>query len=63
MERFLSLLVAGIMSGTVSTANIQDTGWIQEQYIINDYFRWVDEQAPLVYRSGRILGKTFPGIK
>jgi hypothetical protein len=35
-----------------------DTGYIQEQFIIENYFNWTEEMAPIVYRSGRILGKT-----
>ena len=63
MERFITMLLAWIMSGNVSAVNVQDTWWIQEQYVIEDYFRRVDEQAPLVYRSGRILWQTFDWIE
>jgi hypothetical protein len=63
MERFIWLLFAWIMSGNISPVNIQDTWRIQEQFIVNDYFRWVDEQTPLVYRSWRILWQEMEWIK
>ena len=56
MERFISLLLSGIMAG--QPINVLDTWYIQETYVIENYFHRTEEMAPMVYRSGRILGQT-----
>jgi hypothetical protein len=38
--------------------DVFNTGYIQEQFIIENYFHRTEEMAPIVYRSGRILGKS-----
>lgn len=56
MERFIAMLMSWVMAW--QPINLMDTWQIQEQYVIENYFKWTTDMAPIVYRSGRILGKT-----
>jgi hypothetical protein len=36
---------------------------IQEKYVVEHYFEWVNDQSPIVYRNGRILWQQFSNIE
>jgi len=49
----ISLIFSWILSW--QPIDITDTWYIQEQFLIEDYFNWVDSEAPIIYRKGRVL--------
>lgn len=51
----MSMLLSWIMAGTIPATNLQNTWWIQNKYVIENYFHRVDSQAPIVYRGWRVL--------
>lgn len=56
MEWFIGLILSWMIAG--QPIDVFNTGYIQEQFIIENYFHRTEEMAPIVYRSGRILGKS-----
>lgn len=56
MERFIAMLLSWVMAW--QPVNLTDTGYIQEQFVIENYFKRTKDMAPIVYRSWRILGTT-----
>lgn len=55
----MTWLILSILTWLVSYTWMDITWYIQEQYVIESYFNWVDEQEPIVYRRWRILWQQF----
>ena len=52
-------LILSILTWLVTYTGNDVTGYIQEKYIIESYFNWVDEQEPIIYRRWRVLWQQF----
>lgn len=55
MSRFISMLLSWVVAGNITYTQLQDTWFIQNYYLTESYFRWVDKQDNLVYRLWRVL--------